>query len=172
MNITSKSRYALKIMMDLAACAAPGDHDGVTHRAVIATRQGIPLDYMDHVLSRLREAGLIASVRGRGGGYRLARQPAEVSVWEIFMAVEDSFQPVQCLEGEHNCVVEHLCSSRDAWADISSAIRHSLSGIILAELVAKRGATPAARPAPPVPSVHECRAPNRRPASSGALKHP
>lgn len=165
MNLTSKSRYALKIMMDLASCAAPGEADGVTHRAVIAVRQGIPLDYMDHVLSRLRDAGLIASVRGRGGGYRLARKASEVSIWEVFMAVEDSFQPVQCLDGEHACVVEDVCSSRDAWADISSAIRHSLSGIILADLVAKRARDPVTKPVMAA-LVQECRAPLKRQGAS------
>jgi Rrf2 family iron-sulfur cluster assembly transcriptional regulator len=164
MNITSKSRYALKIMMDLASQPAPGGEPGVTHRSVISARQGIPLDYMDHVLSRLRDAGLIASVRGRSGGYRLARLADAVSVLEIFMAVEDSFQPVQCLDGGQGCVVEHVCSSRDAWADISFAIRHSLSGIILADLVAKR----AREPAPAAQALlQECRAPVKR-RGSGA----
>ncbi len=166
MNITSKSRYALKIMMDLASCAAPGATDGVTHRSVISARQGIPLDYMDHVLSRLRDAGLILSVRGRSGGYRLARLATEVSVLDIFMAVEGSFQPVQCLDGDQGCVVEHVCTSRDAWADISTAIRHSLSGIILADLVAKRAREKI--PATPV-LVQECRAPVKR-HGPGAMK--
>lgn len=155
MNITSKSRYALKIMMDLAEGG-----DTVTHRSTISARQGIPLDYMDHILSRLREAGLIASVRGRGGGYRLERAASTVSMFEIFTAVEDSFQPVQCLDGGKGCLADHVCSSRDAWADISSAIRHSLSGIILADLVAKR----APRPSETLPGLlvmQECRAPRR-----------
>jgi Rrf2 family protein len=166
MNITAKSRYALKIMMDLAAVP-----EGLTQRHDIAARQGIPLDFMDHVLCRLREAGLIASARGRAGGYRLARPADGISVLEIFTTVEDAFQPVQCLDGGQGCVVEHVCSSRDAWSEISQAISGSLSGIILADLVAHRkpagvpsasstAATGSARQS--VQAVQECRAPRRR----------
>ena len=133
MNITSKSRYALKIMLDLSQCA-PNEH---THRTGVAERQGIPLDYMDHILSRLRERQLIASIRGRGGGYRLARPPAQIDVWQIFSAVEDGFKPVQCLDSSHNCQVEAFCSSKDAWSQIAESIYSSLSGISLGNLVAK-----------------------------------
>ena len=165
MNITAKSRYGLKIMMDLTEVV-----EGLAQRSDIAARQGIPLDYMDHVQSRLRDAGLIASTRGRSGGYRLARGADSVSMLEIFMAVEDSFQPVRCLEGEggHGCQVEHLCSSRDAWSEISNAIGKSLSGIILADIVAKKQSAkshePVADPrsSPPRGEIQECRAPRRR----------
>lgn len=160
MNVTSKSRYALKIMMDLA------EHVGqVIHRSEIAQRQGIPLDYMDHVLSRLREGGLIESTRGRGGGYKLALAADQISVLEIFESVEDAFQPVMCLEGGSGCVAEHVCTSKDAWTRISGAIRESLSGIILTQLVLPKtsltsdaGLTLAA--------TQECRAPKRRAGGS------
>lgn len=160
MNITSKSRYALKIMMDLAATS-----DGsLTHRADIAGRQGIPLDYMDQILGRLRDAGLIASTRGRAGGYRLARSAMEVSALAIFTAVEDAFEPVCCLEGSAGgCVVEHLCGAKDAWGEISHAIHRSLSGILLSELVARDQASHPVRPLGSLLSpLQECRAPSRR----------
>lgn len=156
MNITSKSRYALKIMMDLAEATIP-----ITHRADIAQRQGIPLDYMDQILARLREGGLIESTRGRGGGYGLARSALQISVLEIFTVVEDAFEPVQCLEGGKGCLAEHVCSSKDAWGVISSAIRHTLSGIILADIAAHK------MPLPVEIGIQECRAPRRR---SGAEK--
>ncbi len=163
MNITSKSRYALKILMDLAE-RDPTGTGAVAQRTDISKRQGIPLDYMDHVLSRLREAGLIASTRGRGGGYRLSTPADRVSVLEIFTAVEDSFQPVQCLEGGAGCVLEHQCSSRDAWSEISAAISASLSGIILADLVAKRSHGQSLSSALPMMAfaMKECRAPSQR----------
>lgn len=167
MNVTSKSRYALKIMMDLA------DHggEGLVHRGDIARRQGIPLDYMDQILVRLREGGLIDSTRGRSGGYRLAKPASEVSVLEIFSAAEDAFQPVQCLEGGTSCVAEHVCSSKDAWSVISGAIRGSLSGIILTDLVARgagKGLTLPGIPASATPQ--ECRAPKRRVGGSKQLQ--
>jgi Rrf2 family protein len=160
MNITSKSRYALKIMMDLAATS-----DGsLTHRADIAGRQGIPLDYMDQILGRLRDARLIASTRGRAGGYRLARPATEVSALAIFTAVEDAFEPVSCLEsGTGGCMVESICGAKDAWSEISHAIHKSLSGILLSELVARDQASLQARmPGLVAPPLQECRAPSRR----------
>jgi Rrf2 family protein len=158
MNITSKSRYALKIMMDLAEAG-----DALVHRSDISMRQGIPLEYMDQILSRLREGGLIESTRGRSGGYRLSRPASEVSTLEIFMAVEDAFEPVQCLDGGKGCLAEHVCSSKDAWGTISSAIRHALSGIILSEIVTHR------QPMPFEVGLQECRAPRRRSGASKSL---
>lgn len=154
MNITSKSRYALKILMDLAQ-----HPDTVVHRQDIASRQGIPLDYMDHILTRMREAGLIESMRGRAGGYKLLKSPEKISVYDVFTTVEDAFQPVQCLDGGRGCVAEHVCSSKDAWSEITNAVSATLSGIILAEIVEKSQNTKA----PDAESVvHECRAPKRR----------
>ena len=140
MNITSKSRYAVKIMMDLAV-KAPVGGDALTHRSDVAKRQGIPLEYMDQIMGRLRDAGLIASTRGRSGGYKMGRPAESVSMHEIFTAVEDSYQPVQCLDGHktaaQTCSAAHICSSKDVWSDISMAISRSLSGIILADVVAR-----------------------------------
>ena len=166
MNVTSKSRYALKIMMDLTehsrVQATP-----VAQRNDIAMRQGIPFDYLDQNLSRLRPAGLVGSVRGRSGGYRLLKAAEDVSVWEIFQAVEDGFQPVQCLEGGVGCVSEHHCSSKDAWGLISSAIRSALSGIILGDLIHRREL--AAGLEALVSHTQECRAPKRRAGGSRLL---
>ena len=159
MNITSKSRYALKIMRDLCGHWAADDNQ-LIQRGDIAARQGIPLDYMDHILSRLREAGLIASTRGRSGGYRLAQLPMELTVLAIFTAVEDNFEPVQCLEGGTSCMAEHVCSSKDAWGVFSSAIRAALSGIILEDLVHQRGIARGLEFLTMTPQ--ECRAPKRR----------
>ena len=159
MNITSKSRYALKIMMDLTEHYS-ADEDLVIQRSDIAMRQGVPLDYMDHILSRLKEAGLIQSTRGRGGGYRLAIPPQKLSVLDIFTAVEDVFEPVRCLEDASACGAEHVCGAKDAWTVISSAIRGALSGIILWDLVHQRGLTKGLEFLTVAPQ--ECRAPKRR----------
>ena len=156
MNITSKSRYALKILMDLL-----DRNESVIHRSDIAQRQGIPLDYMDQILARLREKGLIVSIRGRAGGYKLARDPADISVFDIFVAVEEAFQPVQCLDGTQGCLAEHVCRSKDAWTVISDAIHDTLSGIILTDL-AQRKSKGVVNRSEVVSLPHECRAPKRR----------
>ncbi len=157
MNITSKSRYALKIIMDLL-----DRNESVIHRSDIAKRQGIPLEYMDQILARLREKGLLVSVRGRTGGYKLACDPNDISVFDIFAAVEDAFQPVQCLDGSQGCIAEHVCRSKDAWSVISDAIHDALSGIILTDLAGKKSSGALTGGLREGSSAHECRAPKRR----------
>ena len=181
MNITSKSRYALKIMMDLALY-----QENLTHRVDIANRQGVPLDYMDQILLKLKERHLIDSTRGRKGGYRLSRKPEQISIFEILNAVEDGFVPVQCLEGVHTCQAEQFCQSKDAWSTISNAIRETLSGIMLSSVASLRppalsdtldhksnlgqssthASTSLHHLNPPDARPHECRAP-RRTSGSG-----
>ena len=156
MNITAKSRYALKIMMDLTNYAG----SGCQQRQKIAGRHGIPVDFMDHILARLRAAGLIESIRGRAGGFQLKQDPDHITLWDIFYSVEDSIYPVRCIgEGVH-CEAEHFCISHDVWDDVYATIRESLRSKTLSEIVADwrtRGAH-----APP-PRFHwpECRGPSR-----------
>ncbi len=130
MNITSKSRYALKIMMDLAL----HESNGLQQRQNIAKRQGIPSDYIDHILARLRDNNLIESVRGRSGGFSLKKQPDELSAWEIFEAVEDSIYPVQCLE-EKGCIHQEICLSKAVWDDVFNVIRTQLKAKTLRHMI-------------------------------------
>jgi Rrf2 family iron-sulfur cluster assembly transcriptional regulator len=148
-------------MIDLAE-EASGPEAALAHRSDIAARQGIPIDYMDQILSRLREAGLIASTRGRSGGYRLARGRDEISVLQIFTAVEDAFQPVQCLDHAGNCKAEGSCSTRDAWSAIAGAISTSLAKIALADLAKSQHDEGVLAVAASGACVPECRAPRRR----------
>jgi Rrf2 family protein len=130
MNITSRSRYAIKILMDLAV------HRDLPHvaRKDIALRQGISSDYLDQIMIRLRRNGLVASVRGRGGGYRLGRAPGIISVWDIFAAVEDSLYPVECVDTESSCAFEAACISHAAWEQIFGGIRRHLMTTTLESL--------------------------------------
>lgn len=138
MNITAKSRYALKIMMDLAL----HQDEGHQQRHSIAQRQNVPLDFMDQITSRLKTAQLVTSIRGRSGGFELAKAPQEVSLWDIFEAVEDSLYPVKCLEHEP-CGLELSCMSTGVWEDVFSIMREALSQKTLAESVEKwRAAKP------------------------------
>jgi Rrf2 family protein len=130
MNITSKSRYALKIMIDLAL----NDGNGLQQRQNIAKRQGIPSDYIDHILARLRDHDLITSVRGRSGGFVLGRPSEEISAWDIFKAVEETVYPVQCLD-ESGCLHQDLCLSKPVWDDIFSGIENQLKEKSLKHLV-------------------------------------
>ena len=122
MNLTAKSRYALKIMMDLAL----NEGEGQQQRQKIAQRQGISVDFMDHILARLREHNLIQSTRGRTGGFRLKRKPETISLWDIFSSVEESLYPVRCMD-DSGCEFEENCISLDAWSEVYRDIRLSLS---------------------------------------------
>ena len=131
MNITSKSRYGIKVMLALAEVPA-GD---LIQRNKISTEQLIPSEYMDHILVRLRKAGLIETVRGRYGGLTLAKDPSVISAWQIINAVEETTLPVQCLDDAHNCIVAESCGAKSAWSLISDSIATSLRGISLTELM-------------------------------------
>ena len=121
MQITSKSRYALKIMMELAQAG----ENQLSKRAFIATKHKIPLDFMDQITLRLRKKHLLTSVRGPLGGLRLSLPADQITVWDIFFAVEDHIYPVRCLH-EHSCDQEHDCIAYDAWHTIFFAIQNEL----------------------------------------------
>jgi Rrf2 family iron-sulfur cluster assembly transcriptional regulator len=152
MNLTSKSRYAFKIMIDLAVRSAGTQAE----RGVVVARHGIPASYMDQILLRLRNAELVVSARGRKGGYRLARRPDEISVLDIVVAVEDALEPVQCLVASELCVHQETCVSKDAWHHVYEAMKTSLKGLTLKALAAVEGKDlPQPKPSPD--SVIECR---------------
>lgn len=130
MNLTSKSRYALKIMMDLAHFS----YQPLVRRNDIATRQGIPTDYLDQIMIRLRAGNLVQSTRGRSGGYRLARPAADITMWDLFSSVEESMVPVECISKGHACDFGASCVSKNAWVEIFGAIKNSLSQITLDSL--------------------------------------
>lgn len=129
MNITSKSRYALKIMMDLSS----HDHE-LVRRQEIVRRQGVPAKYLDQILIKLRNAGLVNSTRGRDGGYALAREKSEITVWDILNAVEDGIYPVMCVDDHGSCSYEMGCITSGPWQMIFNAIRNEMSKLCLSEL--------------------------------------
>lgn len=128
MNLTSRSRYALKIMLDLAAHR----NSAVVRRQEIVNRQGVPAKYLDQILVRLRRDGLVFSVRGRTGGYRLAKDPDLVSIWDIFRAVEDGIYPVECVDEHMPCAFQASCVANEPWQVIFSALRSRLEAMSLA----------------------------------------
>lgn len=158
MNLTSRSRYALKIMMDLAI---HGDEPHI-HRKDIAARQGIPTDYLDQIMILLRRGELVASVRGRGGGYKLAKPAHQISMWDLFSTVESAIEPVQCLGEDKPCGFDVSCSSHAAWHQIFSAMRQPLEAMSLQAITAQ--AVPQHQMCPGA-GVRECRAPSPKTVS-------
>jgi len=132
MRLTTKGRYAVTAMLDLALNAAQNP----ISLADISRRQAISLSYLEQLFERLRRSQLVASVRGPGGGYRLSRSSSEIFVAEIIDAVNESVDATDC-GGNANCQDGETCLTHYLWCDLSDQIHNFLGGISLADLVAR-----------------------------------
>ena len=130
MRLTTKGRFAVTAMMDLAL---GGGSEPVT-LAEISGRQHISLSYLEQLFGKLRRQGLVKSVRGPGGGYRLARLPQDISVADVILAVDEPIDATQC-GGKENCQDDRKCLTHDLWANLNAHIFSYLRAVTLAELV-------------------------------------
>lgn len=134
MRLTTKGRYAVTAMLDLAI----NHGEGPTALADIAKRQGISLSYLEQLFSRLRKRALVTSVRGPGGGYNLARGASEIFIAEVISAVDENVDTTRC-SGAHNCRENGPCLTHDLWQDLSDRIYGYLNRISLQDLVDRKG---------------------------------
>ena len=134
MRLTTKGRYAVTAMLDLAIHKGGGP----TALADIASRQGISLSYLEQLFSRLRKRTLVSSVRGPGGGYNLARAASEIFIAEVISAVDENVDTTRC-GGAHNCRENGPCLTHDLWQDLSDRIYDYLNRISLQDLVERKG---------------------------------
>lgn len=130
MRLTTKGRFAVTAMLDLALYEA----DKPVTLAGISERQSISLSYLEQLFSRLRRQGLVTSVRGPGGGYRLAKPQQAISVSDIIAAVDELIDATQC-GGHENCKEDGRCMTHDLWSSLNAKILDYLSGITLADMV-------------------------------------
>jgi Rrf2 family iron-sulfur cluster assembly transcriptional regulator len=130
MRLTTKGRYAVTAMLDLALHAA----EGPVALADIAVRQGISQAYLEQLFGKLKKARLVASLRGPGGGYELARPLAEISVSDIIGSVGEGIDATRC-GGTGDCQHGEVCLTHELWTDLSERIDDFLTGITLASLV-------------------------------------
>jgi len=133
MRLTTKGRYAVTAMLDLAIHY----ENGPITLADISRRQGISLSYLEQLFSRLRKQGLVVSARGPGGGYRLSREAAEIAVADVITAIDEKVDATRC-GGLANCQDDQPCLTHELWSDLSQRIYDFLSGITLADLVDRR----------------------------------
>ncbi|MEQ8483324.1 MAG: Rrf2 family transcriptional regulator [Pseudomonadales bacterium] len=133
MRLTTKGRYAVTAMLDIAL-----HHErGPVSVAEVAERQGISSAYLEQLFSKLKRAGLLRSVRGPGGGYELALPLAGISVAHIITAVGEGVDATRC-HGAADCQDGVTCLTHDLWTSLSNRIDEFLSDISLAQLVAQR----------------------------------
>lgn len=130
MRLTTKGRYAVTAMLDLALHAK----DRPITLADISQRQGISLSYLEQLFSKLRKQGLVASARGPGGGYRLSRAADEINVAQVITAVDEKVNVTRC-EGRGDCQNGEACLTHELWCALSDQIHDFLNGISLGQLV-------------------------------------
>lgn len=134
MRLTTKGRYAVTAMLDLALHYK----DGPITLADISQRQGISLSYLEQLFSKLRKNGLVDSTRGPGGGYRLSRDAHDVAVADVITAVDEKVETTRC-GGLSNCQDDQQCLTHELWTDLSQQIHGFLKGISLGQLVERQG---------------------------------
>ena len=135
MKISTKGRYAVRVMLDLAM-----NNTGECIKVKeIAGRQGISEKYLEQIIAVLNKAGYVKSVRGAQGGYRLAKNPEDYTVGMILRLTEGSMAPVSCLEdGADICERCDTCETLQVWKDIYDAVNRVIDGVTLADLLERR----------------------------------
>ena len=132
MNVTTKGRYALRVMMDLAQ--QPGD--GFVSLKGVAERQGVSMKYLEMIVGQLKRAGLVESSRGKEGGYRLCRAPSAYSVGEILRCQEDNLAPVACIrDGGVACDQAAFCHTIPMWKELDEITNRYLDSVTLEDLI-------------------------------------
>ena len=139
MRLSSKGRYAVMAMADLARHSATSDTARVVCLAEIAQRQDLSLAYLEQLFTQLRRKGLVVSVRGPGGGYRLARRPADLAVADIVTAVDEPIEAVRCTSKETGCMPGgERCLTHDLWEALGDQIHSFLAGVSLEDVIERR----------------------------------
>ena len=141
MRISTKGRYALRLMLDLAV----NDTGEYLSLKSIAARQEISDKYLEQIISLLSRGGFVRSIRGAQGGYRLAKSAGEVTVGMILRLTEGSLSPVPCLDEEPNaCGRSDICVTREVWQQLADAINGVVDHITLDDLAKRQRAVSAA----------------------------
>lgn len=134
MIISTRGRYALRVMIDMAE----NFQGGYIPMKEIAARQGISLKYLEKILPGLVDAGFVEGVHGKGGGYRMIKQPEECSVLEVLSVTEGDLAPVSCLEGgAFGCERRNECRTLPLWDGLNKVVSQYLEGVSIADLMKK-----------------------------------
>ena len=140
MRLSTKGRYAVMAMADLARRqAALAEGDRAVTLAEIAARQQISLSYLEQLFARLRRRGLVKSLRGPGGGYRLAKSAEETNIADIVLAVDEPLRATRCgMQGKGCMLKGERCLTHDLWEDLGQQIETYLASVSLADVVGGR----------------------------------
>lgn len=133
MKITTRSRYATRMMMELALYY----RQGPIQLGEIAKRQKLSVKYLEQLIIPLKRAGLIRSHRGARGGYRLGRPPEEITVWDVVSTLEREDEVTPCVAYPDVCEFSEICPTREVWDRLTEVIKETLSQVTLADLAQK-----------------------------------
>lgn len=148
MRLSTKGRYAVMAMADLARRqAALAEGDRAVTLAEIAARQQISLSYLEQLFARLRRRGLVKSLRGPGGGYRLAREAEHTNIADIIMAVDEPLRATRCGKSKGCMLKGERCMTHDLWEEMGRQLETYLASVSLEDLVSGRLSNPQARAA-------------------------
>lgn len=151
MQLSTRGRYAVMALADLASRQTAGCECGPVCLAEIASRQQLSLSYLEQLFGKLRRAGLVASARGPGGGYRLAHDAEAIAIADIVAAVDEPIHATRCEPGSGGCLAGahpggpgEKCQTHDLWFELGRQIELFLRGITLADVINRRVAGRAA----------------------------
>ena len=130
-QLSTKGRYGARLMLDLAVHY----NDGFILLKDVAKRQNISDGYLEHLVPHLKTAGLINSLRGARGGYKLSKAPSEISLKEVVQALEGSLSPVECVNAPSVCKRVSFCVTRDIWKEVGEKISQTLESVTLRDMV-------------------------------------
>ena len=131
MKISTKGRYAIRVMMDLGM----NGNDKFTSLKDIARRQGLSNKYLEQIIAMLNKAGYLETARGNNGGYKLAKKPSEYTIGEILRATEGDLAPIYCLTEEGECDKRENCKTLSFWKGLDDAINQYVDSKTLEDLI-------------------------------------
>ena len=145
MLFSTKAEYGVRLMVELGRRAGtePDREAQPVALAAVAEAETLPLSYLEHLVAKLRQAGLVTSVRGAHGGYRLARDPGEITMLDVVEALEGPVAPMECFHADregrvlcsHEADADQACATKLLWTRVHGGVSKALAGTTLAELV-------------------------------------
>ncbi len=132
MRVSTRARYGVNAVYELAKNYG----DDTIAIKTISERQDIPVQYLEQLIVKLRKAGIVESVRGAKGGYRLAKAPKDISAWDVILCLEGDFAPVHCKQQDANgCSKINACAGKIIWERVNTSIKNEVENIMFSDLV-------------------------------------
>jgi Rrf2 family cysteine metabolism transcriptional repressor len=134
MKLSTRVRYGLRALIELAAL----QQDSPVLLDMVARKQGISRKYLDAIFARLKAAGIVTSSRGAGGGFLLAMDPSEITVYDVYIGLEGPVALVDCRSQDRHCGMVDICPTREVWEELSNRMEEYMRGLTVEMLLEKK----------------------------------